>query len=240
MIDEERLGEVIPSGVSLRLVEPHVYSLHPAGENENSYDRFFGSVYDLVACNRLYNRLVWGYSTAEYGRLCHEALRSSTEGWVLDAGCGSLAFTARTYVEYGERPVVMLDQSIKLLLLAKSRLAKLKGEVPANVVLLHGDALRLPFRPQSFGTIICLNLLHVLEDVRTLLLGLRGMLRDGGTISLTTLIENHRLADRYLHMCARAGELVPRDEGRLLAEFDAVEMPVECRTRGNLAFIHYR
>ncbi len=52
MIDEERLSEIIPENVSLRLVEPHIYSLHSAGENTSSYDRIFGVIYDLVACNR--------------------------------------------------------------------------------------------------------------------------------------------------------------------------------------------
>lgn len=55
-----------------------------------------GTFYDLVLCNRFYNRLVWGYSITDYASLTRDALES-TNGWVLDAGCGSLAFTAKTY-----------------------------------------------------------------------------------------------------------------------------------------------
>jgi SAM-dependent methyltransferase len=240
MIDAARLTEVIPPGVSLRLVEPHLYSPYAPGENTNAYDETGAlAFYDKVACNRVYNRLVWGYDTADYHTLCREALRSSSEGWVLDAGCGALAFTARTYADYTARPVIFLDQSITLLRLAKARLAKLTGGVPANVVFLHGDVLHLSFIPQSFGTIICMNLLHVLEDIQGVLQDLRNVLIDGGKIVFTTLIENKRLADRYLRMWARAGEVVPRTDPQLLAEFAALGMPVEYRVKGNMAFIDY-
>ena len=149
MIDEERLCEIIPEDVKLRVVEPHIYSLFSPGENTNAYDRM-GSIYDTVACNRWYNRLVWGYWISEYHSLCLRAFGSSADGWVLDAGCGSLAFTARAYVSYSARPVVFLDQSIKLLLLAKSRLIKLNGKVPDNMVFLHGGCAEIALQTEEF------------------------------------------------------------------------------------------
>jgi hypothetical protein len=66
MIEQERLFEVISKDVSLRLVEPHIYSIYQAGDDISSYDKTFETFYDLVACNRLYNRLVWGYWPSEY------------------------------------------------------------------------------------------------------------------------------------------------------------------------------
>ena len=243
MIDEERLSEVLSEDLKVRLVEPHIYSVYSPGEDINlSYDKKFGAFYDLVGCNRLYNRLVWGYSTAEYHSLCLDALRSSKDGWVLDAGCGSLAFTAKTYVNYSERFIIFLDLSMQLLMLAKSRLVKLNGRVPANMVFLHGDVLQLPFKPKSFGTIISLNLLHVFEDedVKRVLQGLKKVLLDGGTISFTTLVENNRFADKYLHMWGKAGELVPRNANQLFSLFDALGMAIEYRIEGNLAFIYCR
>jgi SAM-dependent methyltransferase len=240
MIDAVRLAEVIPPEVDLRLVEPHLYSLSAPGDNTNAYDQEGAlAFYDKMACNRIYNRLVWGYSVSEYTNLCRGALSSSTEGWVLDAGCGALAFTAQTYADYDERPVVFLDQSLKLLRLAKSRLADLHGGMPENAVFLHGDVLHLPFKPKSFGTIISLNLLHVLQDIRGVLQALGKVLMDGGTMSFTTLVENHRFADRYLQAWAKAGEVVPRTPRQLLAEFENLRMPVSYRIQGNMAFISY-
>jgi SAM-dependent methyltransferase len=241
MLAAEKFSEILVPEISLRLIEPHLYSLSAPGENTNAYDQGGAlSFYDKVACNRLYNRLVWGYSTLDYHTLCREALNSSTEGWVLDAGCGSLAFTAETYAPYAARPVVFLDQSLTLLSLAKSRLARLHGRVPDNAVFLHADVMHLPFKPESFGTIIAMNLLHVIPDIRHLLQNLRQSLVPGGTMTFTTLIENHRLADRYLHLWANAGELIPRTADQLLAEGAALDMPVSYRIQGSMAFMTYK
>jgi ubiquinone/menaquinone biosynthesis C-methylase UbiE len=241
MISEQSLSEILDDSSSFRLVEPHIYSTFAAGEDVGiSYDKRFGYFYDLVACSPAYNFIVWGYRIREYHSFCLEALESSGDGWVLDAGCGSLAFTARTYAGYSDRPVVLLDRSLRLLRIAKARLAKRCGEIPPNLVLVHGDALQLPFKPGSFATIISLNLLHVFEDVTAALLELKRVLADGGTMSLTTLVENQRLADRYLHLWGRAGELIPRTVEEVLAAFEEVALPTDCRTRGNLAFIRCR
>jgi ubiquinone/menaquinone biosynthesis C-methylase UbiE len=193
-----------------------------------------------VACNRFYNRLVWGYWTTEFHSFCLNALEAFKDGWVLDIGCGSLAFTAQTYVNYTKRPVVFLDQSIKQLQLAKSRIIRIKGDFPANLVFVHADALRLPFKPKSFKTVISLNLLHVLKDIKVLLLELTNILANGGTISLTTLVENNRLADKYLHMWGKAGELVPRSTNLLFSVFDELGISVKYHVKGNMAFINYK
>jgi ubiquinone/menaquinone biosynthesis C-methylase UbiE len=239
MIDRKRLSQILLQDTGLALVEPHIYSVYSQVENVNPYDRM-GRIYDVVACNRFYNRFIWGYWPREYHDLCLDALRSSPDGWVLDAGCGSLAFTAGAYAQYSERPVILLDQSIKLLRMAKARMVKLHGSVPQNMVFVHADALDLPFQLKSFTTIISLNLLHALQDVRKLLAGLRNVLADGGTYSCTTLIQGNRTADRYLHMLGKIGALVPRSPDELVTLFDEAGMPCVLRIKGSLAFVSSR
>ena len=236
MIDEARLSEIISTNVTIRLIEPHIYSVSSSDENINSYDKM-GSIYDSVACNRFYNRLVWGYWTSNYHSLCENALNSSKSGWVLDAGCGSLAFTAKTYVNYSQRPIILLDQSIVMLKMAKTRLIRLNGEVPANMLFMHGDALKLPFKPKSFNTIISMNLLHVFEDVTKVIAGVKNVLQDKGTMAFSTLVLNDRFADKYLHMLAKTGEVVPRNVTQLLEAFNGLDVPIKYSIRGNLCFI---
>lgn len=239
-LDQKRLSEIVQDDVNLRLVEPGIYSVYSRVENIGSYDKT-GGIYDVVACNSLYNRVVWGYWPAEYHSFCLDALGSSDDGWVLDAGCGSSAFTARTYVDYAgshsDRPIILLDQSIRLLRMAKARLIKLTGRMPGNMVFLHGDALRLPFLPRCFSTIISMNLLHVFDDAGELLLELKNSLAHKGTISFTTLIKNNRLSDKYLNMLGNVGALVPRTADQLRSIFDEVGVPCTLRIKGNLAFI---
>lgn len=183
---------------------------------------------------------MWGYSVKDYTTLCENALASSSEGTVLDIACGSLAFTARLYAGYSERPVVFLDQSLNLLRKGKSRLMKRHGKVPGNMAFLHANALRLPFRAEAFSAVISLNLLHCLDDVTTVLKELKRVLTPDGTAALTTLVlSTTRWGDSYLNILARRGLVVPRGVDSLLSTFDDLGMPVKHEIKGNLALINY-
>ena len=238
-INENSLSKLLSKDVSVRLIESHIYSVLPDIEVESSYEKKFGDIYDWVACNPIYNRLVWGYSTSKFASLTFNALTSSKKCFVLDAGCGSLAFTAKAYIRYSERLVVLIDQSLKLLRIAKSRITRLNGKVPDNMVFLHGDVLQLPFEPHTFQTITSLNLLHVLDDINKLIVGLRTVLANDGKIYFTTLVQGKRVADRYLKAWENAGEVVSRDIIQLEAVFGRLGMPVKYDINGNMAFIYY-
>ncbi len=233
------MSQVISKGINPRLIEPHIYSVFSDIEVSNIYDSRFGYIYDWVACNPLYNRLIWGYSVLKFASLAHDALTSSKNGNVLDLGCGSLAFTARTYIQYSARPVVLLDQSLKMLRIAKSRLTKLSGKVPDNMVFLHADALQLPFQQKSFKTIISQNLLHCIADTKKLLIGLRNVLSKDGRMYFTTLVKGNRLADRYLEALASGGKLVARTMDQHRAVFEELGMSIKYDIIGNMAFIYY-
>ena len=238
-MDESLLSNVILPGADLEMIEPHLYSVLSHTKVDSSYDRRFGDIYDWVACNRVYNRLVWGYSVSEFASFTRKALHSSKDGMVLDIGCGSLAFTAREYIRYAERAVVLVDQSTKLLKMAKTRISKKNGHVPDNMVFLQADALHPPFKPHVFNTIISLNLLHVIGNMEGLLMGLKPILVEDGRMYCTTLVKGKRLADRYLKAWENAGELVSRDMDQLRSVFDRLDMPIEFEVNGNMAFAEY-
>ncbi len=227
--------DLLESGVELELIEPHIYS--DPGVETNEYDTGFGAFYDTVACSRIYNRLVWGYSIKAYARLCNAALAESS-GPMLDAGCGSLAFTAKTYAAGLRRPVVFLDQSLNLLRRAKRRLMLLCAAVPPNAVFVRGDILRLPFRASSFSTVLSLNLLHVLPDLVQVLAAFGRVLAADGKVHCTTLVEGRRLADFYLARLGHAGFLVPRDLSTVIASFEQAGYAPAHSVVGSLATIH--
>jgi len=123
-INENELSAMLSGNFTLRAVEPNIFSVLPDNESGNEYDSQFGFIYDLIACNPIYNRFIWGYSVKIFSRIANEALHSSQDGPVLDIGCGSLAFTVKTYSQYTERPVILTDQSLKMLRMAKAKLIK--------------------------------------------------------------------------------------------------------------------
>ena len=241
MLPPEILSEIISEDVALNLVEPNIYSVYSPGDMLGSYDKFgAATIYDVIACNRFYNWLMWGYSTNDYAKLCQESLTSSSDGWGLDLACGSLAFTAGIYAKCSNRPIVFLDQSLKLLRKGKSRLEKLKGSIPENMFFLHADALQLPFKENIFNTVISLNLLHCIDDVNKALKEIKRVLTDGGNSAITTLVKGNRWSNRYLDMLAGSGALISRSFGELLSAFNDMEMQITHKIQGNLAFIKYK
>ena len=147
-IAERILSDCVGPKSQVREIEPHIYSAAPDNSLSNTYDTDFGNIYEWVACNPIYNRVVWGYPITLYPRFTYEALSSANTGPVLDLACGSLAFTAKAYLQSPHRTIICTDQSLKMLRLARNRLVSLQGSVPDNLVFLLADALRLPLLPK--------------------------------------------------------------------------------------------
>ena len=223
--------------ISFRIVEPNIYSVLPDNEAGNEYDTQFGFIYDWVACNPIYNRLIWGYSVKIFPQIASEALRASQDEPFLDIGCGSLAFNAKTYSKFSERPVVLVDQSLKMLRMAKSRLIKQNGKIPDNIVFLHANALDLPFQENTFTTILSENLLHCLSDTRILLKQLKTITSKDCKMYFTTLVRANRFADKYLEALADSGKLVSRAVTDHKKVFEQVGLSAEYHIIANMLII---
>ena len=138
---------------------------------------------------------------------------------VLDAGCGAGHITRRLLRRGAE--VTALD-------FARSRLEHLGAQVGAarfpagaRLRLVAADILHLPFRPASFGTIVCTQVLEHLptaEARQQLLASLARLLAPGGRLLLTVYnyseawrrrgvpVEGRHDSGIFYH-CYRAGEL---------------------------------
>jgi ubiquinone/menaquinone biosynthesis C-methylase UbiE len=240
MYDSIKLFEIISEDVSINQIESDIYSVYSTGDSPGVYDRAGAStIYDAVACNRFYNLVMWGYSIKDYAKLCKAMLISSSKGWVLDLACGSLAFTAEIYANCLNRPIVFLDQSLKLLRKGKLRVEKLKGKIPENMFFLHADALQLPFKANIFNTIISFNLLHCIDDVKAVLKEAKRVLTNDGNAAFTTLVQSNRWSNRYLSMLAGSGALISRSFDEVLSVFNDIEMKVTHEIKGNLVFVKY-
>ncbi len=91
-IDENSLSTLLVNDVSLRNIESHIYSVLANNEVGNTYDNKFGTFYDLVACNPIYNRLIWGSLTSRFPSLV------DTSGMSFSSDLnGSMAFIQSQY-----------------------------------------------------------------------------------------------------------------------------------------------
>ena len=229
----EELENVLGEQRTVRLIEDDIYSVLPDTSVQHHYDKR-AAVYDVVVKTWLYNFVMWGTSPSDYVQFARQALDSSRDEMFLDAGCGSLLFTARLYVD-STRRILAFDQSLAMLRRARERLRKLSGGVPEHIRLLQADLSALPFRQKSFRTVLCLNVLHQFADARALASGFNELLSESGNLYLTSLIANNRIiGDWYLEALYRTGEFVPPRSERELRELFDNAFYVE---KGNMAFI---
>lgn len=224
--------------VRLKKVESDIYSVIPKKEQSHHYDEA-AKFYDWIIGNRFYNRLVWGNWPSQYEIFCKQALASSRDGIVLDAGCGSLVFTAKTYAK-SKRPIVILDRSLGMLKRARNRLVQYAGNVPKNIILIQGDILHLPFLQGSFSTVQSFGMLHIFENTEVILNELTRVKVDHGDIFLSSLAANNKLGGKYLQFLKKQNEVALCQSSRLLHQRLTKEgVEFEDHTVGNMAyFVH--
>jgi SAM-dependent methyltransferase len=237
MFAANNLKDVLATDRSVTIVEDDIYSVLSDPLMQHHYDRR-AAVYDAVANSPLYGRVAWGSLPNDYVSFARESTASSPEGRFLDAGCGSLIFTAPSYLE-SSRQIIAFDESLSMLRRARKRLLKLAGAVPEYIALLQGDLADLPFQPKSFQSVLCMNVLHHIEEAGTLIENLKALLSDGGHLHLTSLVYNHRfVGDLYLKALHSSGEFArPRSSlglRKILGQ--ALGEKVVYRVKGNMAF----
>lgn len=233
----DELKEIVAKARSVRLIEEDIYSALPDTSVPHRYDKR-AVVYDLVVSTRLYNFLMWGSSPRDYAAFVRQALNSSSDGKFLDAGCGSLLFSGRAYIE-SDRHIVAFDQSLAMLRRARQRLIDLSGAVPEHIRLLQADLSDLPFRPGIFHTVLCLNVLHQFADAAALISNLKQLVTNDGDLYLTSLVSNNRtFGNWYLQALYRLGEFVrPRNERELRELLDqAFNKGTSYGVKGNMMF----
>jgi len=194
--------------------------------------------YDALIGNGLYNKLIWGNDVKNYQDFCQEALASAPDGVVLDAGCGSLVFTADVYAKSTNKFIVLLDRSMGMLERAKERLVERCGEVPRHIILIQGDIFDLPFNDGSFDVVMSQGLLHMFDDKASFLAEIQRVKKEEGYLSFTSLVGNNMLGRGYLKLLKKAGEVAvaySSEELELILE----KMPdkYEMKSVGNMAYI---
>lgn len=231
------LRAALRDDASLRLAEPEIWSALPADAASARYDGIAVS-YDRVVSHPLYLRLAWGTRFAHEEQFAARALASSREGRVLDAGCGSLCFTAAAHLASG-RVTLLLDLSLGMLRLARDRMRERAGGVPERIALLQADAVAPPLRDGAFRTVLCPGILHLFADPQPLLRRLDALCDPAGSVFLTCLVTDRAFGRAYLRLLARSGEVGLLRDAAALRELveRATGRPTRCERVGNLAYL---
>jgi ubiquinone/menaquinone biosynthesis C-methylase UbiE len=119
------------------------------------YDTSIGRWYDLVGGRDVYHRIFWGVSTREYREFAGRASRACPGGWLLDAGCGSMLFSAGAHLRNDCDVVVGTDISRGMLHRACRRLGSERRS--RHVWLTRADILTSPFLTAAFDVLLCMQ-----------------------------------------------------------------------------------
>jgi ubiquinone/menaquinone biosynthesis C-methylase UbiE len=187
-------------------VEQDIYSCIKPEDRNSEYDNKV-KAYDYIVGNAYYNKLIWGNWPANYSHFCTQALLNSKGGLYLDAGCGSLVFTAKEYANADNELIVLLDRSLGMLRKGRERIIKLCGKVPDNIIFLQGDILNLPFLNSAFNTVASFGVLHMFEKKLTVLAELERVRKISGGIYFSCLAGNNLVGKKYLEILKDAGEV---------------------------------
>lgn len=227
---ESPFKDMLLPAVKLAKVPPGLWSALKPEEHEARYDRHAAG-YDILIGNALYHRPAWGAWPTCHADFAELVLRQAPLGPILDCGCGSLLFTAKTYRRLETNRITFLDRSLAMLRRGWKRLPE--GH------FIQANALALPFRDETFALTVCWGTLHVLGTPSGLIGELRRVTMPGGMVALSTLVRgNRRLGERMLDLLHGKGELAaPETEQAVVEEFGR-HFAIEARSRiGNFLFL---
>ena len=197
-----------------------VLDLLPPGEDPppDVFDTWYGSLYDAGVNRRRLavpgGFLLWGADIASVLRLMAGAIACLRGEIVLDAPTGGgITFARGAPATHGLLIGVDLSRPMLERAVRRRRAAGLR---PERLLLARADATRLPLLDASVDRVACFNSLHCIPNQRALLEEFRRVLKPGGELVGTTLVEDAPLPWRLNVEVARlAGFFIPPDSGRL-------------------------
>jgi len=132
----------------------------------------------------LFFALVTGISFEREQQLISGAANLRSTDRLLDLACGPGIYTRRLARLAPVGPTVGLDLSLPMLHYGARRL---REEALTNVLLLHGDAIELPFEEASFDLVNCCGALHLFAEVERVLGEIARVIKPGGCFTAAAL-----------------------------------------------------
>jgi ubiquinone/menaquinone biosynthesis C-methylase UbiE len=142
--------------------------------------------------------LLLGSTFHQEARTISRALRLTATETILDLACGPGIYARRFALEVSRGCVIGADLSLPML---RHGAQLLRDHCIANVRLLQGNALALPFRSSSFDVVNCAAALHLFGDLARTFAEVERVLKPGGRFIFSTFrYPRNRLMQQFLHL----------------------------------------
>ncbi len=132
--------------------------------------------------------------------LITEAARLEPGQRVLDLACGPGIYARPLAAAVRPGSVVGLDLSVPMLRVAAE---KAREENVSNLLLVHGDAMELPFEADHFDVVNCCGALHLFPDVDHVLGEVARVLGPGGRFTVAAFRRLGAISDRLARLRRR-------------------------------------
>ena len=184
------------------------FELSFINESGSNYDSF-AKTYDFLVSQNWYNRLFWGTTADEYENFHTQAIRSNAKV-MIDLGCGSCSATWAEYQSDGNSQITLIDNSIEMLRVAKTRLEG-NGQKHENIKLFHADAFATPIESGNANIVNCFGFLHIFDNKEAILNEIHRLLDKNGQVNLSCLITGRKFSEKYMRFLRERkefGELI--------------------------------
>ena len=130
--------------------------------------------------------LVSGISFDKEYKMVTQTAQLEGDEILLDLGCGSGIYSRSLAQKLNRGTMVGLDLSVPMLNYASSRA---RSEGLENLLLIHGNALDLPFPDNEFDAVICCATIHhfSIPDLLRAIMEVRRVLKPGGRLMTASL-----------------------------------------------------
>ncbi len=125
---------------------------------------------------------IWGEDN-QLGKVMN-FLERSLSGKVLDAGCGEGTVALHVSKLKGVSKMIALDISRTAINIGKKKAAK---EKLGNIEFVQGSTTNLPFKGRTFDTVISLEVIEHVIDVKRMLSELNRVLKKKGYLAISTV-----------------------------------------------------
>jgi SAM-dependent methyltransferase len=209
-----------PQGHPIPETEEGVYDLWPPDRRLPAIDTYgtpFGWAYDVGVNTRplarVAARLEWGTDVGRMYRLMDEGLRLARGRVVLDVPVGG----GTTFGEGApELKGLLVGIDLSPVMLTRAARRRDANGLEMRIVLVRGDATRLPLAASSVDRVLCFNGLHVIPDKEAALAEFRRVLKPGGELLGTVLAADGRAPYSAIVALERlASFFVPTTTGEL-------------------------
>ena len=181
-----------PNGHPVPDLGDDVHDLWPLDREPPRVDTYstpFGWAYDTGVNSRglarLAARLEWGTDVGRMYRMMDEGLRVDRGLVVLDVPVGG----GTTFAEGApELHGLLVGVDLSPGMLARAARRRRARGLEGRVLLVRGDATRLPLAAASVETVLCFNGLHVIPDKEAAMVEFARVLKPGGRLLGTVLV----------------------------------------------------